>query len=385
MPQKGFQLLIDYSHGEILNLSDFEYQRFAELLNQLGCKITVNYSNKIDDQLLKDIDVLILGCPVNHYILEEEIKAIIDFVIGGGNLLVISEYGGDSVQKTNLNDLTKNFGIYFENTIVRSNKNPNSSSLPIVKPAIQHVLTKNINEIILGGTCSIRIAKDAFAIFSSGDDMWIEIYDDLNNVWIKSENQNVPLIACITYGQGKVVAFGDIDIFSNHHVFGINSLDNNKLLRNIFSWFNQPVTSENTIDWLLGQTSIHREDIFQLKELFNSMQQVIEKLNRKVNYLEESNTKISRILVRIINTINPPELWVDADKINEMEEIKDNEVLDSIENMDNIEIAGYFEDKDIIDENDNQNQSKYSNIKFQINSNKEDDEKKHHPPNIQSL
>jgi len=352
LPSKVFRVLIDYAHGEILNISDPEYEDFSNLLKQLGYKITLNYSNLLDNQILKEIDVLIIGCPVNHYLLKEEINSIINFVINGGGLLVISEYGGDSIQKTNLNDLTKNFGIYFENTLVKSSQNSGSFSLPIIKTSTNHLLTKNINKIVFGGACSIRIAKDAYCIVSSNSDMWIEIYDDLNNVWIKSDNQNVPLIANTTYGQGKVVAIGDIDLFTNHSIFGLKALDNYKLITNFFSWFANPVSSENTIDWLLNQTSIQKENLFELKEMFKSLEETIEKLNRKVKYLEESNLKINKSLINILNIINPNNIKIENENLIQEEK--------EIEDLNNSKL------------NNENNKAVYNSTDFQLNKNEND-------------
>jgi hypothetical protein len=293
MPRKSFTVVMDYSHGELLNLSDPEFRPFAELLDQMDCYTVINSSGKINDKLLENADLLIMGCPINHYLLGDEIKNIVDFVMNGGSLLVASEYGGDCVQKTNLNDLTSYFGIYFENTAVRTKKEETgSTSLPMITEIIDHELTKNIKKIVLGGTCSLRTAKDAVGIFLSGKDTWIEIYDNLNNAWIKNDDVNIPLIAITTYGQGRVVAFGDIDIFGANPEFGLNTLDNKRVIQNIFNWFSRPVKQDTTIDWLLGQISVYREDILQIKMSFNNLIDSIKSLDQKVELLSENHNEL---------------------------------------------------------------------------------------------
>lgn len=293
MPRKTFTVVIDYSHGELLNLSDPEFKPFSELLDQMDCYTVINSAGKINDKLLENADLLILGCPVNHYLLGDEIKNIVDFVMSGGSLLVASEYGGDSVQKTNLNDLTSYFGIYFENTAVRTKKEETgSTSLPMITEIIEHELTKNIKKIVLGGTCSLRTAKDAFGVFLTGKDTWIEIYDNLNNTWIKNEDVNVPIIAITTYGQGRVVAIGDIDIFAGNPEFGLNTLDNKKVIMNVFNWFSHPVKQDTTIEWLLGQISVYREDIIQLKDSFNSLVDSVKMLDQKLESVSEHQREL---------------------------------------------------------------------------------------------
>jgi hypothetical protein len=295
MPKsKRFSALIDYAHGEILNFSDIEFKPFVELLRRSGCSFTYNRTGKIGDEKLDGIDLIIIGCPVNHYFISEEIKVIVDFVMAGGCLLVVNEYGGDSVQKTNLNELTKYFGIYFEGTTIRTEKfhDTGSSSLPMITDMAQHEINKNVRKIILGGCCSIRVASEAFGLFFSGRDTWIDIYDDLNNLWIKSKEINVPLIAASVYGQGRVVALGDIDIFSSNPRFGLDSLDNKRLIQNVIDWLNQPVQSAITIDWILSQVSVHREDILKNIENFNNLVETVKILEKRISNLENMQDKI---------------------------------------------------------------------------------------------
>jgi hypothetical protein len=54
--------------------------------------------------VLQNIDILIIGTPIDEYFSSIEIKSIIDFVREGDNLLLISEYSSDYLQKTNLHN-----------------------------------------------------------------------------------------------------------------------------------------------------------------------------------------------------------------------------------------------------------------------------------------
>lgn len=292
MPRKSFSVVLDHSHGELLNLADEEFRPFGRLLEQMNCALTVHNSGKITGDILSDADLLIVGCPINHYFLYDEISDITDFVINGGCLLIASEYGGDSVQKTNLNDLTKNFGLYFENTAIRTKDDTGSTSLPLITKVINHDITKGIRKIMLGGTCTIRTAKNAYGICMSGPETWVEIYDDLNNMWIEHDDHDIPLIAANTYGQGRIVAMGDIDIFGNNPRFGLASLDNQKLIENIFSWFDQPVRSDITIEWILHQIANYREDISQLTGNFKNLVESVQSLEERISSLEETQDDI---------------------------------------------------------------------------------------------
>lgn len=299
MPKKNFSVVLDHSHGELLNLSDEEFRPFGKLLEQMNCALTVHNSGKINSDILVDADLLIVGCPINHYFLYDEISDIMDFIINGGCLLIASEYGGDSVQKTNINDLTRNFGIYFENTAIRTKDDTGSTSLPLITKLINHDITKGIRKIMLGGTCTIRTAKNAYGICMSGPETWVEIYDDLNNVWIKHDDHDIPLIAANTYGQGRVVALGDIDVFGSNPRFGLSSLDNRKLIENIFAWFDQPVRSDITIEWILHQIANYRQDIGKLNTNFKNLIDTVQNLEHRITTMEERQDDLYDSLTRL--------------------------------------------------------------------------------------
>ena len=104
MPKiKDFSVLVDTAHGEILSPLDEDFRSFFSLLARMGCSVLSHDSGKITADILKDIDLLLIGCPVDRYFMSDEIHCIVDYVIAGGNLFVMSEYGGDSIQKTNIN------------------------------------------------------------------------------------------------------------------------------------------------------------------------------------------------------------------------------------------------------------------------------------------
>ncbi len=44
------------------------------------------------------------------------------FMRTGGNVILIHRFGGDMVQKTNLNELSSHFGFYFENSLSKGHQ-----------------------------------------------------------------------------------------------------------------------------------------------------------------------------------------------------------------------------------------------------------------------
>ena len=288
MPKaKNLKILLDYAHNEIVNLEDSEYRPFRKLLKSMECVIFTNEEKRITQELLHNVDVLIIGCPVESYFVSQEIATIVDWVSSGGNLLVMSEVG--ILQKTNLNDLMKHFGLYFENTTLRSKKDPETNSIIMISEIIDHAITKNVKKIMVGGCSTIRTvkAKGSMDVCLSGEDTWVEVYDELNNTWLKNTDTSVPIVSISIYGQGRIAAFGDVDLFGSNPLFGMNSLDNKQLIQNLIMWFHTPVRSGATIDWLLTQFNQMREDILELGDKFDNLVTTARILESRISQIEE--------------------------------------------------------------------------------------------------
>ena len=289
MPKKT--VLIDLSHNEMLNIHEDEFSEFLELLNSLNLKVKTNENKNITEKVLQNIDIVIIGNPIDDYFSSIEIKSIIDFVREGGNLLLVSEYGADYLQKTNLNDISgKYFGIYFQKNIVKEyNKiNQNCSSILTIQDFNNHKITNQLRDVVFGGSCSLLINKNSESLFYSKES-WTEVYNDLEKQWSKDEDNQQQIIAAYTeYGRGKVVALGDIDIFSNDPNIGMSLLDNRKFVLNIFDWFLEPVKSNDVLGWILNQLGGLQNEI---KEINNKISNLIETstvLEKRISTLEEN-------------------------------------------------------------------------------------------------
>jgi len=290
MPKKT--VLIDLSHNEMLNIQEEEFSEFLELLKPLNLKIRTNENRNITEKQLQNIDILIIGNPIDNYFSSIEIKSIIDFVREGGNLLLISEYGADYLQKTNLNDISgKYFGIYFQKNIVKKyNKiNQNCNNILTIQDFKDHITTSQLRDIILGGSCSLLINKNSEPLFYSKES-WTEVYNDLENKWSKDEDNQQQIMGAYTeYGRGKVVALGDIDIFSNDPNIGLNLFDNRKFILNIFDWFTtDPAKDNDVLGWVLNQLGGLQNEIKEINNKINNIIETSTVLEKRISMLEEN-------------------------------------------------------------------------------------------------
>jgi hypothetical protein len=290
MPKKS-TILFDLSHGEMFDFEESEYHDFLSLLKSIGLNVKENRNKSLSNKILNNIDILIIGNPIEEYFSNIEIRSVIDFVRKGGSLLAISEYGADYLQKTNLNDITgKYFGIYFQKNLVKIFKddNQNCSSILKIQHFQEHKITNQLRDLTIGGSCSLLIDKNVEQLIYL-DGSWTEIYNDASKVWLKDEEgKRQILAACTEYGRGRVLAIGDIDIFSNDNNIGLNSFDNYKFITNIIDWLSENVEDKDVLGWILHQLGIFQNEFKEVNIKINNLIETITVLEKRISSLEDN-------------------------------------------------------------------------------------------------
>ena len=281
---KKATILFDLVHNEILNIEEKEFSQFLSLLERLSVKIKKNETKDLTAKVLNNVDILVIGNPVDEYFSNLEIRDIADFVREGGGLLLVSEYGSDFLQKTNLNDISgKYFGMYFEKNIIKENNkvNNNCTSLLSVQNFSNHKVLEHVRDLIIGGSCSIVLQKTARSLVDSNETAWIEVYNPTTNQWIKNVEIKRRVIAATSeYGRGKIVSVGDMDIFTNDENFGLNKLDNRRFILNILNWLIEPTKDSDVMFWILEQ--------------IGSFQNVMKDMNSKIGNIIETMTFLEK-------------------------------------------------------------------------------------------
>jgi len=239
-----FNIGFDYSHQNKLTIEDPGFNDFVEYLFNSDLKLG-KIEAGITYEKLSDYNVFIIGVPIAEaYLSSEEIEYLIRYVNDGGSLLVVNDKGGDIENHNNLNDLTNIFGIGFNPDQLFDNENYSKDiSRPIIKVFKTHFITRDISQIIHSNGCTIEIDKsvetediDVTAIaFSSEESAWHKVFD--GEEWVDEPVESAPIIAIGHYGMGKIVAIGNLSLFSGFHaLYGIHAADNFKLISNIISW-----------------------------------------------------------------------------------------------------------------------------------------------------
>ena len=290
-------ILFDVAHNEMLNIEDKEFSEFSNLLRRLDINIKKNESEHLTKELVRAVDLLVIGNPIDDFFSTPEVKIIVDFVRSGGRLLLLSEYGSDYLQKTNINDISGKFGIKFEKNLLKEvNKaNQNCTSILHIQNFLKHQLTKHIREIKIGGTCSLFLSKDAKPLLQSSENTWPEIFDSSTEQWIKDGEEEKQIIAAYSeFGQGKVIAIGDIDIFTSDSNIGSNSLDNQKFIQNIINWLIEPVKESKVMTFILNQLGDLHFEIRETNKIMNNIIETMTILEKRISSLEDQSQGYSQ-------------------------------------------------------------------------------------------
>ncbi len=285
-------VLIDLTHNEMLNIDDEEFKEFLNLLKRLDLKVKKNEHERITKEILENINLLIIGNPIDDFFSSLEIKYIVDHVRSGGGLLLLSEYGSDSLQKTNLNDIAGKFGIFFEKNLIKemNDNNQNCTSILHIQDFFKNQITKNIREMIIGGSCSLFLDKEVKPLLQTNENsVWSEVYNNTSEKWTK-DNEKQQIIAAYTdFGQGKVVAIGDIDIFTSNSRIGLNSYDNRKFIQNIINWVITPVKESKVMVFILDRLGDLQYEIRETNKVLNNIIETMTILEKRISYLENNS------------------------------------------------------------------------------------------------
>jgi hypothetical protein len=282
-------ILFDLCHNEMLNIEEEEFSDFASLLKHLNLKIKRNETDIITQKILQNVDILVIGNPIDDYFSNIEIKTILDYVRVGGNLLILSEYGADYLQKTNLNDITgKNLGFFFEKNLIKEKKENKDSSIIHIRHFERNEITNGLREIIIGGTCSLFLNKAARPLLKTNEkNVWSEVFSSTMESWIKEKEQQQVIAAFTEYGQGKVVVMGDIDIFTNDTAIGINVFDNHHFIQNTINWLLKPVKDPNVMAFTLNQIGTLQNNVKEINNTVNNIIETMTILEKRISFLEE--------------------------------------------------------------------------------------------------
>ena len=254
MPEKA-TIALDYSHNNKLMIESSSYNEFTHFLFNSGYKLGKIQAGFDSLKKLQGYDAIILSTPNNKKLEPSEIEILEEYVKKGGSLLILSSMGGDYTNKTNLNELTIKFGFEFLSDGVQDSMNyVNLQKRPLITNITPHVITDQVKKIVFSSACSVKaldflednenIKIDILA--TGGLNTWHRVYDGKD--WIEEDTPNIPLLVVVEYHEGKVVAFGNLSMFSSlGREYGFSAFDNNLFIANTLKFLTSEAISEGRV------------------------------------------------------------------------------------------------------------------------------------------
>ncbi len=225
------------------------YRELATFLTENKFKCVSFTEYPISQATLSKIDILVIPCPDNMKFLPAEIESIKEWVLKlGGGLLMLNHAGGDKGRRTNLTELSEQFGMIFEsNQVLDKSKNLGVENLPIIdKFTIPHPILDDVSEICFRAGCSLTISGT-----------------NTSPVVVSGENADPfesPLILAAEYDHGRIVGCGSYEMFRDKITGGFKHKAHSKLAFNIFQWLKTTYREQFKISQQLQTTQ--SSDIF---------------------------------------------------------------------------------------------------------------------------
>ena len=247
---------LDYSHNNMLTLEASSYTDFTQFLFTSAYKLGKIEAGFHSLEKVKNYNAIIMSIPKNIDLAPKEIEVLEEFVRIGGSLLIIGSQGGEHVNRTNINELTRKFGFEFVTDEINDSVNyVNLQKRPLLANFKSHYITENVKKIVLSSACSLGTikltAKEAKnvkveVLVRGGLNCWRRRFDGTN--WIEEDCPKVPLMVTSEYYHGQVVSFGTHSIFSSlGREYGFSAFDNDIIIANILRWLTLDITAEGKV------------------------------------------------------------------------------------------------------------------------------------------
>ncbi|MBN2395597.1 MAG: hypothetical protein JXC36_03920 [Candidatus Atribacteria bacterium] len=207
--ESKIKVLFSESHRELLTIteaedSEYHISSMRQLLKSLDYDVASTTQVISPDQLAVH-KILVIGAPREDLEIEE-VGVIKEFVEQGGGLLIISNSKTFINPKHRLNELAGIAGLE-----IREYLNYPPTVLQKFRP---HYITANLKWVKVGNVASIIPGNGAYPLAFT-------------------DETKQPIIGCANAGLGRVVAIGDVDLFTNELLADKN---NEKLVANTFCW-----------------------------------------------------------------------------------------------------------------------------------------------------
>ncbi|MFW9815590.1 MAG: DUF4350 domain-containing protein [Candidatus Thorarchaeota archaeon] len=276
------KILFDQTQNERGRL-DSTYSELGQLLKDNDFDVEAYTEFMILAKNLKDASVIVFGCPNSSKVRPAEIDVLKKYVENGGGLLLLSLSGGDRGLMNNMSKISSEFGITFENTAVKDDRNnAGLPTMPIVSDIVAHPSTEDVKDLLVPSACSLKVTGKATSLAVTSD---------------TADPGSASVVAIAEPGKGRVMCVGSYEIFRKGG--GLKHKGNAIFALNAFKWLSGDVQ-------LTKPSSVAKEQKKDEDEREKEVDTVVSKeleqtLKRLVNAVFDLQKDISKVKEQVTN------------------------------------------------------------------------------------
>ncbi len=260
--------------GQLLTDNDFDIEAYTEFV--------------ILAKSLKEAAVMVFGCPNSSKLRPAEIDVLKKFVMNGGGLILLSLSGGDRGLMNNLSKIASEFGISFENTAVKDDRNnAGLPTMPIVSDLIAHPTTEDVKDLLIPSACSLKVTGKATHIAVTAE---------------TADPSRAVVVAIAEPGKGRVMCIGSYEVFRKGG--GLKHKGNATFALNAFKWLSGEFQTVKPSDVVKGQKKTEKDEVASLA----ASAELEKTLKRLVNAVFDLQKDISKVKQQVSNVDNNVEM-----------------------------------------------------------------------------
>jgi hypothetical protein len=269
-------ILFDQTQNERGRL-DTTYSELAKLLQDNDFDVESYTEFMILAKNLEKAAVIVFGCPNSSKLRPAEIDVLKRYVKNGGGLMLLSLSGGDRGLMNNLSQVSKGFGISFENTAVRDERNnAGLPTMPIITNLLSHPVTEDVQDILVPSGCTLNVTAKATTIASTSD---------------TADPPNKPVIAIAESGKGRVVCAGSYEVFRKGG--GMKHQGNRAFAVNAIKWLSGEIRTAKPSEVVKEQKK--KEEDKQAKVTAKASAEMEKTMRRLVNAVFDLQKDIGKL------------------------------------------------------------------------------------------
>jgi archaellum component FlaC len=249
--------------GQLLRDNDYDVEPYTEFM--------------ILPKKLEGCSVMVLGCPNSSKLRQAEIDALRKFVRSGGGLFLLSLSGGDRGLMNNMSSISEAYGISFENSAVKDDRNNTGlPTMPLIKDFSGHAITSNIENILVPSACSLKVTDKATVVAKTSD---------------TADPPSHPIIAAAEFGKGRILCAGSYEVFRRGS--GLGHQGNITFALNAFRWLSGRDTNRDE-KGDMSMTAEKPKSPEQEPAVSKEMEQTLRRLVNAVFDLQKDISKLTK-------------------------------------------------------------------------------------------